>query len=291
MRTPSWRALARAAILLLLAALTVLASAAVPPGVTVMQDVAYGLAKLQAMDVYLPPQPKAAPIILMVHGGAWAFGDKANAQVYENKVARWVPRGFIFASINYPMVPDSDPVQQADDVARAIAAVQRAAPSWGGDPARLILMGHSAGAHLVTLLNADPSRAAKLGAGPWLGTVSLDSGALDVPDIMQHPHMRFYDTAFGSDPTLWQAASPIHHLTRDGPPWLGVCNARRPASCGPNEEYAAKARSLGLRAEILGEALRHSEINSELGQPGAYTDAVEAFIASLDPAVKQLLGR
>lgn len=290
MRTPSWRALRRVTVLLL-CGFAAPASAATPSGITIVQDVAYGPGKLQAMDVYLPPRPKAAPIILMVHGGAWAFGDKTNAQVYENKVARWVPRGFIFVSINYPMVPESDPAQQAGDVARAIAAVQRAAPRWGGDPARLILMGHSAGAHLVTLLNADPSRAANLGAGPWLGTVSLDSGALDVPDIMQHPHMRFYDTAFGSDPALWQAASPIHHLTRDGPPWLGVCNAMRRASCGPNEEYAAKARSLGLRAEILGEKLRHSEINSELGQPGAYTDAVEDFMASLDPAVKQLLGR
>ncbi|HET6620108.1 MAG TPA: alpha/beta hydrolase [Dongiaceae bacterium] len=290
MKTPSWHTLARAAILLL-CALAVPAHAAVPPGVTVMHDIAYGPATLQTMDVYLPPQPKTAPIILMVHGGAWAFGDKANDQVYENKVARWVPRGFIFVSVNYPMVPDSNPEQQADDAARAIAAVQRAAPGWGGDPARLILMGHSAGAHLVTLLNADPSRAARLGAGPWLGTVSLDSGALDVPGIMQHPHMRFYDTAFGRDPGLWQAASPIHHLTRDGPPWLGVCNSMRSASCGPNEEYAAKARALGLRVEILGEPLRHSEINRELGQPGAYTDAVEDFMASLDPTVKQLLGR
>jgi acetyl esterase/lipase len=290
MSMPPWRAFA-CTIILLLCGFAVPAGAAVPPGVRVLHDIAYGPATLQAMDVYLPPQTKAAPIILMVHGGAWAFGDKANGQVYENKVARWVPRGFIFVSVNYPMVPDSDPVRQADDVARAIAAVQQAAPGWGGDPARLILMGHSAGAHLVTLLNADPSRAARLGAGPWLGTISLDSGALDVPDIMQHPHMRFYDTAFGSDPALWRAASPIDHLTRDGPPWLGVCNARRPASCGPNEAYAAKARSLGLHVEILGEQLHHSEINSELGKPGAYTNAVEDFMASLDPTVKQLLGQ
>jgi acetyl esterase/lipase len=281
----------RCAALLLLCTLAMPVHAAVPPGVTVLHDISYGPAKLQMMDVYLPPKPKAAAIILMVHGGAWAFGDKANDQVYENKVARWVPRGFILVSVDYPMVPDSDPVQQADDVARAIAAVQKAAPGWGGDPARLILMGHSAGAHLVTLLNADPARAARLGAEPWLGTISLDSGALDVPAIMKNAHMRFYDTAFGSDPALWQAASPIHHLTRDGPPWLGVCNSMRPESCDPNARYAEKARALGLRAEILGEKLRHSEINRELGQPGPYTDAVEGFMASLDPVVKELLGR
>src|SRR5262245_66582267 len=106
------------------------AAGATPDGVTVLRDVAYGPGKLQTMDVYLPPKAKGAPIILMVHGGAWAFGDKTNPQVYENKVARWVPRGFIFVSINYPMVPDSNPVQRADDVARAMAAVQKAAPGW-----------------------------------------------------------------------------------------------------------------------------------------------------------------
>jgi len=277
------------AVCLLLCAIAMPVMAATPPGVTVLRDVAYGPAKLQTMDVYLPSAPKAAPIILMVHGGAWAFGDKTNAQVYENKVARWVPRGFILVSINYPMIPDSDPVQQADDVARAMAATQQAASGWGGDPKRLILMGHSAGAHLVSLLNADPARATRLGVKPWLGTISLDSGALDVPAIMQHEHFPLYDKAFGDDPALWRAASPIDHLTKDGPPWLGICNSNRPLSCGPNQDYAAKASSLGLRVEILGEPLRHGEINRELGKPGAYTDAVEAFMGSLDPTVKALL--
>jgi acetyl esterase/lipase len=279
----------RLAGFLLLCAIAIPASAATPPGIKVLKDIAYGPAKLQTMDVYLPPQPKDAPIILMVHGGAWAFGDKTSPQVYENKVARWVTRGFIFVSINYPMVPDSDPVEQTDDVARALAAAQQAAPGWGGDPDRFILMGHSAGAHLVSLLNADPSRASRLGVKPWLGTVSLDSGALDVPTIMQHKHFKFYDKAFGSDPVFWKAASPIDHLAKDGPPWLGVCNSNRPASCGPNKLYAAKARSLGLSAEILQEPLRHSEINRELGKPSGYTDAVEGFMSSLDPAVNALL--
>src|SRR5262249_13483654 len=162
------------------------------------------------------------------------------------------------------------PVHQADDVARALAAVQKAAPGWGGDPDRVILMGHSAGAHLVSLLNADPARAAALGAKPWLGTVSLDSGALDVPAIMEHKHFELYDSAFGKDPVLWKAASPVDHLTKDGPPWLGVCSSLRATSCGANQIYAAKAKSLGLRAETLGEALHHGEINRELGKPTGY---------------------
>ena len=283
----------RLVAVMLLLTLALPAQAATPDGVKVLRNVAYGADKLQAMDVYLPPESnlgaKAAPIILMAHGGGWRRGGKANPGVYENKVARWVPKGFIFVSVNYPMVPESDPVEQADHIARALAAVQKAAPGWGGDPARVVLMGHSAGAHLVSLLNADPSRAAKLGAKPWLGTVSLDSGALDVPSIMNRPHLGLYDTAFGEDPVLWEAASPMHHLTKDGPPWLGVCSSPRRTSCGANETYAEKAQSLGVRAEILGQTLNHGEINSELGKPGAYTDAVEAFMASLDPSVAALL--
>lgn len=274
---------------LLLSFLVLPARAAAPDGVRVLRNVAYGTAKLQAMDVYLPPQPRSAPIILMVHGGGWRIGDKRHQPVTENKVARWVPKGFILVSVNYPMVPDSDPVEQADDVARALATAQQAAPQWGGDPARVILMGHSAGAHLVTLLNADPSRAIRQGAAPWLGTVSLDSGALDVPAIMNHRHPRLYDEAFGNDPAFWEASSPIHQLARDSRPWLGICSSNRLASCGGNRAYAAKAQALGARAEVLGQALSHGEINSELGKPGAYADAVEAFMASLDPGVTALL--
>jgi arylformamidase len=265
------------------------ATATTPDGATVLRDIPYGSAKLETMDVYLPPQPKAAPVILMVHGGAWRIGDKNHPPVFENKVARWVPRGFIFISVNYPMVPDSDPVEQAEAIGRAIVAAQKEAPGWGGDPDRFILMGHSAGAHLVSLLNADPSRALKLGAKPWLGIISLDSGALDVPAIMERRHPEFYDEAFGDDPVFWQASSPIHHLTKESAPWLGVCSSRRRLSCIGNDRYAARAKRLGTRAEVLPQDLSHDGINSELGKTGAYTDAIEAFMASLDPAAKALL--
>lgn len=256
-------------------------------------DIPYGPEQRQRMDTYLPlgVAGAPAPVILMVHGGGWLRGDKGMDRVVDNKVARWVPKGFVFVSVNYPMVPDADPVQQAEHVARAIAAAQQAAPQWGGDPDRFILMGHSAGAHLVSLLNADAGRAEKLGARPWLGTISLDSGALDVPTIMNHKHPQLYDRAFGEDPDFWQAASPIHQLQADAKPWLGVCSRLRAAACAGNTAFAAKATSLGLRAEVLGEKLRHGAINEDLGLPGAYTDAVEDFMASLDPQVKALLGK
>ena len=98
-------------------------------------------------------------------------------------------------SVSYRMLP-TDPVEQARDVARALAAAQSRASEWGADREKFILMGHSAGAHLAMLVAT--ARAIAGAAGPWLGTVSLDSGALDVVSIMERRHLRLYDNAFGS---------------------------------------------------------------------------------------------
>lgn len=264
--------------------------ATLPAGVHAIRDVAYGTGALERFDVYLPGQPvHGAPVIFLVHGGAWAFGDKASARFVENKVARWVPRGFIVVSANYPLVPAATPLRQARDLGQALAAAQRMAASWGGDRHRFILMGHSAGAHLVSLVSAAPSLALERGATPWLGTVALDSAAYDVAEIMQGRHLRLYDNAFGNDPSGWAAASPYQRLGSRITPFLAVCSSRREESCPQARRFVAKAAGLGARARVLPEDLSHEEINERLGLPSDYTAAVEAFMHSLDPAVAQRL--
>lgn len=261
-----------------------------PQGVRMLGDIAYGPDGRQRMDAYLPAHAANAPVVFMVHGGGWRRGDKRAAAVVGNKVARWVPRGFILVSINYRMLPDADPLMQAGDAARALAAAQARAAEWGGDPAKFILMGHSAGAHLVALLAAAPAMAAGLGARPWLGAVSLDSAALDVVRIMESKHYRLYDGAFGKDPAYWKAASPFHVLTAEAGPMLLVCSSTRPdAPCGQARRFAGKAAAAGVRAEVREEALSHKQINENAGLPGAYTEAVETFMGSLDAAVKKAL--
>jgi acetyl esterase/lipase len=266
-------------------------SEVLPAGVRVMRDVPYGKDALQRMDIYLPAQATTAPVILMVHGGAWRVGDKAASSVVQNKVARWVARGFILISANYRMLPKAAPLEQAQDVARALAAAQNSALSWGGDPARFILMGHSAGAHLVALLAASPDIAFKLGAKPWLGTVALDSAAFDMVPIMQTRHARFYDQAFGSDLAYWKAASPYQVLSVNAAPILAVCSVRRSDSCQQAKRFVEKAVSLKLRAQVLRQDLSHMEINQQLGVAGAYTREVEDFMGTLDKGVQGLLAQ
>ena len=106
-------------------------------------------------------------------------------------------------------------------------------------------MGHSSGAHLVTLLAASPALAARAGARPWLGTVSLDSAALDLVELMSASHARFYDRVFGTEPGRWAQMSPLHQLTERPVPMLVVCASRRADSCAAARRFTAKAVSLG----------------------------------------------
>lgn len=256
----------------------------------VMKDVSYGPLPQQMMDIYMPRTDSNAndslrPMILMVHGGAWKHGDKAEDSFTDNKVARWVPAGFVFISINYPMLPDHDVAQQLNNVATAIAVAQRMAPQWHGDPGRIILMGHSAGGHLVSLLNAKPSAAYRFGAQPWLAAISLDSAALNVEKIMNFRHLPLYNAAFGTDPAVWKALSPHAQMDQTARPWLGVCSSNRDMSCTQADEFAKELRFKNVKADVIRQPLTHMQINDELGRSNPYTRAVEIFMQSLDPVV------
>ncbi|HAH21340.1 MAG TPA: esterase [Candidatus Omnitrophica bacterium] len=260
-----------------------------PSGVRLLRDVPYGKDRRQCMDIYMPQEAAGAPVIFMVHGGAWRLGDKGSKAVVENKVARWVSKGFIFISINYRLLPNTAPLEQAEDVACALAIAQDKVSSQGGDPTKFILMGHSAGAHLVALLASSPAMALKIGARPWLGTVLLDSAALDVVKLMEEKHSRFYDRAFGSDPAYWRASSPFHALSETATPIVAVCSTRRSNSCPQASRFVTKATSLNARARVLEQDLSHKDINQQLGTEGSYTDAVESFMGTLDESVLQAL--
>jgi arylformamidase len=261
------------------------ADAVVATGITVQRDIPYGVHPAQRMDAYIPSHVRGAPVVFMVHGGGWRRGDKAMANVVENKVARWVPQGVVFVSINYRMLPEADPLTQAHDVARALERAQKMAASWGADPSRFVLMGHSAGAHLVALVASAPSFTAGKDIKPWLGAVVLDSGGLDIVQIMESDPPPLYKDAFGSDPAYWRAASPIHRLTGQPAPMLVVCSTRRPVPCRQAQQFVSQANSLGSRSSVLPLDMSHSEINNELGLPSRYTLQVEQFMRSLGLAL------
>jgi len=254
---------------------------ALPPGAVVRRDIAYGENAAQKMDVYIPQGARGAAVVFMVHGGAWFLGDKAAGNVVKKKAERWLAKGMIFVSVNYRLMPEARPLEQAEDVATALGKAQELAESWGGDAGRFVVMGHSAGAHLVALLAAAPEIGKGHGVRPWLGTVMLDSAAMDVEKIMKARHPRFYDRAFGSDAAYWKKASPVWRLEGKAGPVLAVCSTQRKDSCEQARGFVEKAKGLGGKASVLPEDLSHEEINRELGAAGKYTESVEEFMRSV----------
>ena len=257
------------------------AAVALPAGVRVEADLAYGPEPAQSLDAYLPARRPTGAILVIVHGGAWAIGDKANSGVVAAKVAHWLPAGIVVVSVNYRLLPVAGVLQQAGDVARAIAFAQKRAAVWQADATRLVVVGHSTGAHLAALLVADPALAKAQGATPWLATVLLDSAALDVVEIMRAPHLPFYDRAFGLAEAGWQALSPLHRLRARPAPLLLVHSNQRQDAAGASQRFAAAVAALGGRAEVHEVALSHGEINSRLGLDVPYTERVDAFLKSV----------
>lgn len=245
-----------------------------------IRDVPYGSDSRQRFDVYAPADAHDAPVIFMVHGGGWRIGDKAMRRMFENKVNYWVPKGYVFIAINYRMLPAADPLEQARDVARALATAEEKAATWGGDRRKFVLMGHSAGAHLVALIATSSQFTSELRGATWRGVVLLDSAALDVARLMRQRHLPLYDDAFGSSVSFWRQTSPYDQLHARIEPLLAVCSTRRRDSCPQAFDFVAKAKSFGARASVLQENLSHEQINETLGEEPAYTEAVDRFIRS-----------
>ena len=247
---------------------------AIVPGAT-RQTLSYGPDALQAIDVYSGPNTRNAPVIVMVHGGAWTIGDKANTGSIENKLKYWLPKGYVFVSVNYRMLPEVMAFEQAEDVAAAMRFVQAHAGDWGGRADGIVLIGHSAGAHIVALLSSKPDMVGR----PWAATVALDSAVMRVSETMTKRHPRFYDDAFGADPAYWTRASPMDQWTPAAVPMMIVCSSqRKDRPCDQAHAFAAKAKAAGKAMPVLPQNLSHADINRTLGQPSAYTSAVDAFI-------------
>ena len=261
---------------------TSMATLKLPAGAKVERNIAYGPDTEQKLDVYRPANARNAPVIVMVHGGAWMLGDKVSRGVINNKAAHWLPEGYIVVSVNYPMLPETGPLDQAMSVGRALAFVQTHAADWGGDARRIVMMGHSAGAHLVSLLAADADMAKEAGAKPWLGTVALDTAAYDIPAIMGRKHLALYDQAFGRDPDFWRRASPVDNIVGKPSPMLLVCSTvRRDAPCDAARRFQDALRARGAHVRIVQVALSHEAVNVELGLPGDYTTKVDGFLRGL----------
>ena len=236
---------------------------------------AYGADPLQSIDFTRASASTggAAPLIVFVHGGGWKRGDKESATGVD-KVAHFTEAGYAFASINYRLVPAATVEQQAADVCAALAWLRANAARLGIDVSRVVLMGHSAGAHLVALVGTDPRylAAAGLSMNDVRGVIALDGAAYDVGHqlVDAGPLMRrTYNQAFGADPVRQRALSPTLQAAAPNAPAFLLAHVDRAESKSQSEALAAALRQAGTPVEVAGFGgsglLGHMQINRMLG--------------------------
>lgn len=245
---------------------------------------------LQTLDLYLPDKAEGArPVVVAIHGGGWAIGDKSNRSFVQPK-ARWFNQhGFIFTSINYRLSPAIQHPAHVEDVCSAIAWVQTHIGRYGGDPSKIYLLGHSAGAHLAALAAVDQQRLKKAGAKPGSirGAILLDGAGYDIPKQMRtgSPLARvegMYADAFTLDPKVQANASPALRVTVKPPPFLilHVKHRRDAASQAQILERALEAKG-GKITVVPVYGKTHMTINGDFGRPGDPTTQAAAEFLGL----------
>jgi acetyl esterase/lipase len=224
------------------------------PGAGPPADVAYGADPLQHLDLYQARGSGPAPMLLFVHGGGWSMGDKAELSWLGAKLAE---QGVLVAVANYRLSPAVQHPAHAQDVARAVAWLYRNGASYGGDPQRLYVGGHSAGAHLASLVALDDTFLAAEGLSTSVvrSVVGVSGAGYDLDArYAASPLAQLFYAAFGKDPSRWALAAPLHYVDRGAPPFLlihGLNDTQAPAVGAQSFAQALKRDGGQVRLELL----------------------------------------
>ena len=246
------------------------------------REIAFGSDPAQRLDLYPAKGARgAASAILFVHGGGWAIGDKRLSAAA--KAAHFTARGMAFASTNYRLVPGGTVEQQAADVAAAVALLRK---QPGIDPGRIVLLGHSAGAHLVALVGADPRylQAAGVPMSAVRGVIPVDGAGYDVARQIASPRnfvYPMYVAAFGADPARHKMLSPSAHAAAPNVMrWLIINDADRRDAEEQSSLLAAVLTNAGATVARLPVAdTSHRALNINIGKAGdAETARIDAFL-------------
>lgn len=253
------------------------------------RDLTYGEAgnRRQMLDVYhapVDPTAKPRPIVFWVHGGGWTAGDKSGVG---RKPQVFVDKGYVFVAANYRFIPQVNIKDIAADLAKAIRYVHDHAGEYGGDGRSIVVMGHSAGAHLAALLCTDDRylKAEKLPLSIVRGCVPLDVSFYDVPKRIADggdTKPEVIRKIFTADEAFQRECSPATYVAkgREIPPFLLLHVAERADTKAQAHAFAAKLREAGVAADIVAPTGKtHGSIGSELAVvDDATTQAVFAFL-------------
>lgn len=248
-----------------------------------------GATEQQMLDVYAPADARGAPVVVYVHRGEWARGDKSEVG-YKPKFLN--ENGVVFVSVNYRLSDVARHPAQVEDVAAAIRWLHDHVAEYGGSPDRMVLMGHSAGCHISSLVGLDPRPLAKVGLAPnaLRGVVCWSGGAYDLVAKVAEGGMYkpYVEKNFGTEKAGLDDASPITHVREvtPGMRFLFVSAGEgKPASRELSERMAREITAAGGRGEALTlTGKTHFTADYDCGMPGDPLDSGQRLLQFLDAA-------
>ena len=264
-------------------------------GQTITRDIAYATAhERQVLDVYAPAGAKNLPVVFWIHGGGWQSGDKSMVAL---KPKAFMDAGFVFVTINHRLLPTVDMAAITGDVARALGWVHKNIAAHGGDPARLLVMGHSSGGQLAALMCTDDRYAKAEGLSLTMikGCVPVDADTFDIPAIIEVAETRArvhhlplptygHRQKFGNDPAKHRNFSTVTHVARNKgiPPFLILHIAGHPDTGAQARRLAAVLEGAGISAKVVaGRETTHASINDNIGAANdPVTKELFAFVAA-----------
>ena len=252
------------------------------------------------LDIYTPEKPagKSLPVVFWIHGGGWQVGDKTDVAL---KPKALTDRGFVFVSANYRLLPEVKMDALTGDVAKSLAWVHKNISRYGGDPKRIFVGGHSAGAQLAALLCTDDRYLKKEGV-PFdvlKGCVPVDGDTYDIPKIIMTAEYRQelyggkmftfgHRQKFGNDPEKHVDYSAVTHVKKGKgiPPFLILYFPGNPNTRTQARRLESVLKASEIPATVYGKRdSNHSRLNNDLGKPD--DPATQKLYEFLDPLVSQ----
>jgi acetyl esterase/lipase len=259
----------------------------------VEKDVPYAPGGDQHMlDLYLPARKRFRTVVF-TYGGGWHTGSRKSVQRIGEK---FQGLGYGCALLSHRLAPKDRFPAQAEDVAAAFAWVKKNIEAKGGDPLRVVLMGHSSGAHLSLLVATDPKYLArhKLSPADIAGVVGLSTPV----DLEPHKDRKGFGDAlmagrgadvFSRDAAVMKAASPIRHVSKDLPPTLLIVGEKDfPMLQGDARRFALAANGKGRKVTtFVAAGCDHmGVVRSLLADRSAVREQVLAFLQRLGDKAK-----
>lgn len=248
---------------------------------------------LHSLDVYsFSSDTTLKPVVIYVHGGGFVTGDKAN-QLTHKLNFMWT-HNYVFVSVNYRLSPNYDALSDTsrvmypdhyNDVADAIHWVFQNIHLYFGDTSKVAIMGHSAGAQIVSLISTSqlflPMRGYAL--NKLKGCISVDTEGYDIPTaIAENSSSQMFYNAFGFDPTIWNLASPQLNLssTYSYPKFLIAKRGTTQRITLANNFIDALMANGVITSQVDGSIYDHEGINNAIGKQNetTITPAIESFL-------------